>query len=348
MLAVCSLRTPSDVPAPSVVAMLTPAPGLTPEIVVEWVEVHWGLTGCRAAYLPAGAGSHNWVVSGDAGTWFVKIDPAGPDSEFFDATYATAAALADAGLDMVLGPVRDREGAPRRRVSADWQVAVFPYVRGRNATRAVSDRVRVARAIGRLHSSEFVPPEALRWTPGWLQPQLTQRLDQGLDRRWDQGPFGERARALLLNDRPGILRLLDLSAGHAAQLEQSRDRWVMTHGEPNSGNVMIDAAGRVVLIDCNGMLLAPPERDLRVLLYGHNGVERPGMAKVVAGYLSLAGDARPRLFVMELFVAEWHLAEIERYAQQFLGPHQDSDDARAAWTALTGYVPVRQNWPQLA
>jgi spectinomycin phosphotransferase len=121
----------------------------------------------------------------------------------------------------------------------------------------------------------------------------------------------------------------------------------MTHGEPNSGNVMIDTAGRVVLIDCNAMMLAPRERDLRVLLYGHDGVERAGRADVIAAYQSVAGPVRPRAFVIELFVAEWHLIEICRYAQLFADPHDDSDDVRAAWATFATYVPVRQNWAQL-
>ena len=266
--------------------MLTPAPGLTPELVAAWLDEHWGLTGCRASYVPAGAGSHNWVAESDRDRWFVKVDPAGPDSGFFDATYATADALAGAGIDAVLGPVRDLSGAPRRRVSPEWEVAVFPHVHGRNATRELSDRVRVAQAVGRLHASDLIPSEALRWAPGWRQPELRQLLEHELDRRWDAGPFGERARALLLDDRRGIARLLNLSAQRVPQLDESRDPWVMTHGEPNSGNVMIDAAGRVVLIDCNAMMLAPRERDLRVLLVGHDGVERAGRADVVASYQS--------------------------------------------------------------
>lgn len=265
----------------------------------------------------------------------------------FDATLATVAALAEAGADMVLGPVRDLTGEPRHRVSPEWEAAVFPYVHGRNATRGLPDRTLVAQAIGRLHASDLIPSEALRWAPGWRQPELRQLLEHELDRRWEAGPFGERARALLIDDRVGIVRLLDLDTRLVAQLDESRDPWVMTHGEPNSVNVMIDAAGRVVLIDCNAMMLAPRERDLRVLLYGHDGVERAGRADVIAAYQSVAGPVRPRAFVIELFVAEWHLIEICRYAQLFADPHEDSDDVRAAWAAFASYVPVRQNWPQL-
>ena len=327
--------------------MLTPPPGLTPEIVAEWLAQHWGLVGCRASYLPAGAGSHNWVVEGDGDRWFVKVDPAGPDSAFFDATYATAAALAEAGLDVVLGPVRDLSGAPRRRVSTEWDFTAFPYVHGRNVTRDLADRAMVARAIGGLHASQHVPDEAPSWEPGWFQPELRHLLEHELDQRWDGGPFGERARGLLLADRPAILRLLELSDRCVQKLAESADRWVVTHGEPNSGNVMIDAAGQVVLIDCNAMLVAPRERDLRVLLFGHDGVERPGRAEIMAAYQRVAGPVQARAFVLELFVAEWHLMEIGRYAQRFSRLHGDSEDARAAWVALTGYVPVGQHWPAL-
>lgn len=328
--------------------MLRPADGLTSELLAEWLAQGWGLACSRVDYVPVGAGGQNWsVVVADGTRRFVKADPAGPSSEFFEATYATAAALGEAGLDFVVAPIRDRDGEPRRRVSPEWEMAVFPFVDGRNSTVEPADRVLVAETIGQLHAAGVVPSIALRWEPGWYQPELRRLLAEDQDRAWDGGPFGERARSLLQRDREGILRLLDLSDRCVEQMAAVDDSWMMTHGEPNRGNTMIDATGRAVLIDCNAMMLAPRERDLRVLVYGHRGGRRPDADQVLAAYQRTAGSVPLREFMMELFLAEWHLIEIGRYGERFAGRHEDSDDVRAQWQALTGYVPVSQNWPLL-
>jgi len=226
-------------------------------------------------------------------------------------------------------------------------MAVFPFVEGRNSTSAPQDRVLVGETIGRLHAAGLVPPVVVRWEPGWYQPEFRRLLAEDLDRAWDGGPFGERARSLLRSDRDGIVRLLDLSDRCVEQMSTVDDAWVMTHGEPNRGNTMIDASGRAVLIDCNAMMLAPRERDLRVLVYGHRGGRRPDADDVLAAYRRPQGVVALREFVMELFLAEWHLIETGRYAERSSGPHEDGDDVRAQWKALTGYVPVSQNWPRL-
>ena len=329
--------------------MLRPADGLTGEVVADWLANGWGLTCSQVEYVPRGAGSQNWsVVLADGTRRFVKADPVGPGSEFFAITYATAAALGEAGLDFVVAPIRDESGEPRRRVSVDWDMTVFPFVDGRNSTSATGDRVLVADTIGRLHAEAVVPPSVVRWEPGWYQPELRQLLAEDLDRAWDGGPFGERARSLLRRDRERIVRLLDRSDALVQRMAPVEDAWVMTHGEPNRGNTMIDRTGRAVLIDCNAMMLAPPERDVRVLLYSHRGGRRPDSEQVLEAYHRTAGSVPLREFMMELFLVEWHLIEIGRYAEQFAGDHRAGADLTAQWEALTGYVPVAQNWPQLA
>jgi spectinomycin phosphotransferase len=179
-----------------VLIMLSPADGLTGELVAEWLMEGWALPCSRVDYVPMGAGSQNWsVVLADGTRRFAKADPVGPSSEFFAVTHATAAALGEAGLDFVLAPIRDRDAEPRRRVSSEWDLSVFPFVSGRNSTSAPEDRALVAATIGRLHSAGFVPPVVVRWEPGWYQPELRRLLTEELDRRWDGGPFGELARS---------------------------------------------------------------------------------------------------------------------------------------------------------
>ncbi|HVX44481.1 MAG TPA: aminoglycoside phosphotransferase family protein [Mycobacteriales bacterium] len=329
--------------------MLTPPPDLGPEQISCSLSEHWGLEDCDVTYVPLGHGSHNWsIVASDRTRWFAKASRTGPDSDFGRATYQTAALLREAGLDFVLGPVRDRSGEARPQVSPEWELAVFPFIEGRNPNFNTGERAQVAEILGRLHAFATAPEIAIRWEPGWYQPELREILAGELDRQWNDGPYGEQARSLFVSSRAGIERLLEHSDRLVARLADSDDPPVITHGEPHGGNTMIDSSGKLYLIDCNALMVAPRERDLRILLHAsHRRSRNLDNTEVIAAYRRTAGPIEPRPFAIELFRAEWHLIEICRYAQLFSGPHGRTSDVHARWETLNAYLPVAQNWPEL-
>jgi spectinomycin phosphotransferase len=305
-----------------------------------------GLDVVEVTYAPVGHGSHNWIAVADDGTkWFVKAYRSGPNSGFFQATYQTAAALVDAGLDFVSGPIRDLTGKTLSQVAQGWEISVLPFIDGRNPDFSSDERVQVAEILGRLHAFTPLPDVAPRWKPGWLQPELKQVLAGELDRRWAEGPYGERARALFMSSRDGIERLLARSEDLAARLADSGDPFVVTHGEPHDSNTMIGSAGTIHLVDCDAMMAAPRERDLRLLLHAsHRRARDLDNTQVIAAYRRSAGRVEARPFVLELFRAEWHLIEMARYARLFSGPHRQTADVQSNWKSLNGYLPVSQNW----
>ena len=331
--------------------MLTSPQDLTAEQVSVYLHTHWALDGLEVTYAPVGHGSHNWSVTAPDGTrWFAKADRISPDSDFFQATYQTTAVLHEAGLDFVLGPIRDLTGQARPQVSPDWELALFPFIEGHNPDfgSGSGERAQVAEILGRLHAFAPIPDMALHWEPGWYQAELKQTLANELEQPWTDGPYGERARSLFVSTRPGIERLLALSDQLVAQLATSDDPWVITHGEPHGGNTMLDTAGKMHLIDCDAMMFAPRERDLRLLLYAnHQRPQNVDNTEVIAAYQRNAGPVQPRPFALELFRAEWHLIEIARYAELFSGKHTDTADVQARWKSLNSYIPVTQNWPEL-
>lgn len=329
--------------------MLTAPEDLTVDHVASHLREHWALEAVAVHYLPAGHGSHNFVARGtDGRSWFVKANRAGPGSMFFQATYETTAQLHQRGLEFVSAPVRSRSGEVLPRVSDAWDLGLFHHIDGRNPhLDHPAERAQIAQILGRLHEFTPLPVDALRWDPTWLQPELRQILIDGLTQRWAGGRYGQMARDLLATNRSGVERLLDQSERLVARTADDDEPYVVTHGEPHAGNTMLDRSGAMHLIDCDAVIVAPRERDLRVLLHAsHRRPRGLDNTDVLAAYRSTAGPVVPRDHVLEAFRAEWHLIEIARYAQQFLGPHGDSADVRDSWQALNRYVPVEQNWTE--
>ena len=111
---------------------------------------------------------------------------------------------------------------------------------------------------------------------------------------------------------------------------------VITHGEPHRGNT-INTADGVVLIDWDTALLAPPERDLWMLV-GED-------AQTAADYTERTGVVLDDS-AMRLYRLWWDLCEISLFTAEFRAPHEDTEDTRVAWAALARFLdPAR--WSQL-
>jgi spectinomycin phosphotransferase len=130
------------------------------------------------------------------------------------------------GAGLVVAPVPATSGAVLLRLTERYSLAVHPYLDGAES-----------RADG-----TFASP--------------ADRLEP-----WDSGPYGERARALLVRDGPAVAELLAAYDGLAQRVAARPERMVITHGQPHGANVLRAADG-FVFVHWESVLLAPPERDL--------------------------------------------------------------------------------------
>lgn len=315
-------------------------------VIVDALRRHWGIAVERLDYAPVGFGTHHWIaVDAGGARWFVSGDDlharqhAGraPDDVFaaLDRAFRTAAALrGEAGLEFVLAPIPSAGGAVTHRLDAPYAIRVEPFVAGTSGGEfeSAGERRRVAALLGRLHAATEVVPDDL---PGRDDLSLPGRAEletalADLDGRWDQGPFAERARALL-QDHAGQLqnrmRAFDELAG---RVRAAPGDWVVTHGEPHSANVIRDPAGGLLLVDWDTTLVAPRERDLWMVLDA--GMTGRDEYREAAGAVPLNAEA------LRLYREWWSLAEICMYVAEFRRPHDDTADTRASWRELTGYL----------
>jgi spectinomycin phosphotransferase len=331
--------------------MLEQPSDLTTDMITQELKQRWDIDAVGVRYTPLGYGSYNWTaLDSDGRKWFVKSNRSTHEPDFLNLTHRSALALHEAGLDFVLAAIPDRTGDPRPAGSFGWDLAVFPFLDGKNTDgNSLHERGLLAETVGWLHASGVVPEHAVRWGPGWRQDGLRRILEDRLDQPWTEGPYGEEARALARADADGIHRLLDHSNRLGARLRGDDEPWVMTHGEPNDGNSMMDTEGRMHLIDCDVMMYAPRERDVWVLVTGDHLAKAFDNPEILAAYQRGAGEpVEPRRYVMELFRAERHLGEIAGDLDTLSGPHTADADVEFDLAALRRFLPVATNWPDLA
>ncbi|WP_020387434.1 phosphotransferase enzyme family protein [Kribbella catacumbae] len=253
------------------------------DLVTRILSEHWGFRATKVAYAPIGFGSHHWIAS-EAGSarWFVtadRLDPWGSGlgstaeqvKGAIEAAAHTAKELAEGCYEFVVAPLPDRTGRLVSEVLPGWTLVVLPYLQGWSTPDGAWDnpaeRAEIAGILGRLHTA--TPPEALqRWdfaVPG--RDALLAALAD-LDQPWSSGPYSEATRLRLAGALDHLRARLAHYDALVREIEASDDPWVVTHGEPNSANVLRTTDGRMRLIDWDSVLLAPRERDLAAVLGG--------------------------------------------------------------------------------
>src|SRR4051794_12602235 len=197
--------------------MFAPPVGFDDDELVRVLRLHWGIDVAELAYEPVGFGTHHYRTEARDGTrWFVNVDVLAQktwlgrtEGQAFDGltrSITTAAALAEAGLEFVCGPVCASGGGFVVRSGA-WAVSVFPFLRGVGDAygefAAVDLRRRVLAALGRLHAAIPIVGSGLPRRDTLAVPNRDEFVE-ALAGPWSDGPYARRARDLVLASRTRI------------------------------------------------------------------------------------------------------------------------------------------------
>ena len=308
------------------------------------LERHWRLHPVTLDYLPVGFGSHHWrAVDASGAEHFVTVDDLaagfqtpGMDDAFaaLERAYTTAAFLRDeAKLDFVVAARPDDEGAVIRRVTERYAVTVSPLVAGETSEwgpwESVDDRRSMGGVLGRLHAVTNEIPAKLLRREDFAIPSRSVVMEalHALNRPWNSGPFAEPTRQLLAKAAESYLQRLQEYDDLAAEVLASSEPWVITHGEPHRANVIRASGGAMLLVDWDTTLLAPRERDLRMVLDD----DLTGWDE----YVAVVGDASLNPRAIELYRRWWDLADSAIYIALFRNPHARDGNTVASWENLT-------------
>ncbi len=306
-----------------------------------------------AEYVPVGAGSYHWTVTDSRGTRaFVTVDDLDQKQwlgdtresvfEALRAAFDTAFALRDTGLSFVVAPIPTNRGETVIRAGARHAIALFPFVEGRSGRFGHADArelVALAVILAELHQATPVARSVAR-SVGVELPGRS-RLESGLqelNQTWEGGLFSEPARRAFADHADDVADLLALSDRLAATVEDRGYPWVVTHGEPHAGNVMRTRESSV-LVDWDTVALAPPERDLWMLV-GENGEAAATSYTAATGH-RLDDDA------VSFFRLTWDLKDLAEYLNVLRSPHRETEDTARAYRGLTNCVSIRDRWAAL-
>lgn len=291
-------------------------------------------------FFPEGEDSYGYIAVSETGEkYFAKAFISIPD------TSLRIAALLRHRCDVpgVVAPLETRD----RTLSIRWynfSVALFPFIEGKSRwdlwkvekdfTDAELSQTAALLAI--LHRSiDAIDPSCLPVATYDLplRNELYAALESSTKKIPTQNQYQKQLLEALATHRSSILETMDRYDELGRSAAASQTSFVVTHGDPTPGNLILDTENRLHLIDWDGVCLGPPEKDL-VSFTG----ERFEM--VLERYLmERKCDVSLYADIFGFYIYEWTLNEIRDYSTKILFKNADTEQNDYDWESLRDYLP---------
>lgn len=326
-------------------------PGLAEEKIVACLRDDYAVAATGVTFLPLGNDSGAWTyqVSAEGGNiYFLKVKAGRIDAP----GVLIPRHLKDQGLEQVVAPLPARSQALWQPVDG-FGLSLYPFVEGRSGMQAgLSDEQWTAYGafLKNLHSTRLpadlgrhVPAET--FVPRWatVVRSLSTRVHAG---RYADGC--ERQLAAIWKERSGAIAQSVSRAEALGRVLQSKPPgFVLCHADIHTANILIDKEGRLFVVDWDGLLFAPRERDLMFVIgarqaplffvgYANTQIDRVAVAYYRYEWVvQEIGDYGERVFLNKNTARETRDHAVQAFRQLF----QPGDVVEAAYESQTALPP---------
>jgi aminoglycoside phosphotransferase (APT) family kinase protein len=157
-------------------------------------------------------------------------------------------------------------------------------------------------------------------------------------------PVQERLRALMLSHHSNILATIETMRLLTIAVRRLDLDWVLTHGDPNWENILVDQSGTFRLLDFEDVALGPPEADL--VFYSDRPPER--FEAFLRQYLAVRPQARLHTEMFAFGHYMWTMQVIAHYTKHILFGGGDAAEDEQAWAELQPCLPAPHTEMQAA
>ncbi len=301
--------------------MLEP-PNLPEEALLDALRSGWGFSAHAAEFLPLGNDATAWAfrARGAAGDGFVKLKRA--------AVYPPACSvprfLHDQGLRAVTAPLPALDGSLYQPVG-DYSLILYPYIEGACAMQAgltSAQWTELGAFLRSLHaySPENVPLPGIKvedFRPPWAD------IARRAAARAGRGDFANRYQQTLAEfireRKEQILALTARAEALGAQLRAQPPKFVLCHADIHTANLITGAAGNLHVVDWDGVIFAPKERDLMFVPHRaprDSAAVSPAEVDFTRGYCPGENSLRLDPLAAAYYAYEWVVQEIGDFGER--------------------------------
>ena len=311
--------------------------------LLEYLRTAYSLPLQSITFFPEGEDSYGYIVCSKTGKkYFAKA------STSVSSISLHVASLLRHRCDIrgVVAPLETQDDM----LSIPWQnfnVSLFPFIDGRSRWdlwKVGKDFTDVelrqtAALLATIHdATDSVDldclPIAKYDLP--LRNELYGVLEAAKKETSSENKYQKQLLEALATHRSAILQTLDRydDLGRSATALQAL--FVITHGDPTPGNLIIDAENRLHIIDWDGVSLGPAEKDLCAFTGERFDV-------VLEGYLTERQNSTAlHADIFGFYIYEWTLNEIRDYGTKILFKNNDAQQNEYDWESLQDYLPPNQ------
>jgi spectinomycin phosphotransferase len=241
-------------------------PHLNEDNLVACLYNRYGLYVTSVRFLPIGYDLNAFVyeaVSREGVSYFVKIR-SGPINPL---SWLVPRLLIEHGIPDILAPVRTLTQELSCALDA-YSVIVYPFIRGENAKvvgLTDSQWVEFGSTLNAIHSGGFAAllrGQAPIETFSIPSARLVQRLSARIEGAGFDSPAATRLISFWRDNAGLIQHMVERAEALGVQLQSRSFEYVLCHADIHAANILVSAEGRIYLIDWDGPLIAPMERDL--------------------------------------------------------------------------------------
>lgn len=312
------------------------APAISIASLIECVRRDYGVPASKITFLPLGADVNTAVFCVNAGEsrYFLKLR----SGAFDETSVLLPAFLHQQGNAHVIPIVPAANGALWSRFQ-DYAVILYPFVEGRDGFGVKLNAAQwhaFGAAFRQIHSVQ-VPASILgripveRYSPAGREAVLATLANlDGVD----TSDAITRSLVNLLREQHDKIVDLVARAGRLARLLQAQSpALVVCHSDIHAGNILVDDAGHVFIVDWDNPIQAPKERDLMYFGGGQGFVgytPQEEIALFFAGY----GNVEINQTAMSYYRYERIVQDIAAFCESLLSSEGDGEDRRQSFKWL--------------
>lgn len=241
-------------------------PVISEEKIAACLRSHYGLQIVEVRYLPIGYDMNAYVfqaISLEGKAYFVKIR----EGAVYPPSLLVPRLLLEHGIPHILAPLRTRTGQVWSKMDV-FSVVIYPFIAGDDAKKiGLSDAQwqEFGATLRAVHSGDFasllrgqIPAE----TFALPSAALVRRLDAELRNLTAQSP-AEAGLARFWNEMGAqIGEIVNRAEILGRHLQTRTFEYMLCHADIHAANILVSREGEIYLVDWDGPMLAPRERDL--------------------------------------------------------------------------------------
>jgi spectinomycin phosphotransferase len=294
-------------------------------------------------FFPEGEDSYGYIVSSETGKkYFAKASTSVPNSRLRVASLLRHRY----NIPGVVAPLETSE----RALSVPWQdfrVSLFPFIEGKSRWDlwkvgkdfTDTELSQTGALLAKIHGcSDTIVSNDLTVAKYDLplRHELHTVLELPAKDIPSQNQYQKQLLEALTQHQSAVMETLDRYDSLGRSAETLQMPFVITHGDPTPGNLILDTENRLHLIDWDGVCLGPAEKDLVSFTGARFEVVLERYLTERQCDISLHAD------IFGFYIYEWTLNEIRDYGTKILFKNDDAKQNEYDWESLQDYLPPNQ------